>query len=679
MSRRKFWKKKAAVARLGLASVLAAGLLWSGSPALADTPVVDSRITVSVAAEAFPETDSILMLDDIKFEVMPDRTSVFDEHDAVKVLTKDGVDENVNLVRVVDTSKSSVEVLFARTVKADGRILPADPPQYSPLAGNSKIYKNIQRFSIRFPDLEVGDAVEFHIRTTHKPKTDGHFWATTYVQNPMPIMDSTFTVTVPSDIPFRTATPGNPQAEPQESRVEKEGVSYRRLHWGVKNEKAYRYENLAPKTIALLKRIEVSSFESWDQMAEFIEKEWLKENSLPQGLALRVAGWMPTTGDVASRAAALVKELNKKRQVAGFLAEQPEFHSPAALFGEELVSTPDASLLTSVALTGAGIPNIPVITFGVSSLSLQDELPIPEKVNKIVLEIPRLGGSSLWFDPESPAFVSEILPTNTSDTAALSWDERFRNGTEGLRDLAITPALANREELALEGRLESSGTAELTLQFDRYGSLAFDSRQAARDIQDGAREARERALQNFFRNTTRAYGPRARLLGRYFELDPDAADPFSLSFTVAVPDYAQVEDRVMMVPLPRFLPSAIRAAARERGRTTPLVFDQPYQQDVRIHLILPEGSQVQDAPASIRKVTPEAEFVATGRASGNEVWYVGRLTVFDPWVEKEGLARSLQILEAALNSEDTILKVELPAGKTASETNPEVMTEEDDS
>lgn len=678
MSRRKFWKKKAAVLRVGLASVLAFGLLWSANPALADTPVVDSRIAVPISVEAFPETDSVLLLDDIKFEVLPDRTSVFDEHDAVKVLTKEGVEENANLVRVIDTSKSSVQVLFARTVKADGRTVPADPPQYSPLAGDSKAYKNIQRFSIRFPELDVGDAIEFHIRTTHKPKTDGHFWATTYVQNPMPILDSTFTVTVPEDVSFRTGSPGNPEAKPQESRIEKDGVAYRKLYWGVKNENAYRYENLAPKTVTLLKRIEVSSFESWEQMAEFIEKEWKKESSLPEGLALRVAGWMPTTGDVASRAAALVKELNKKRQVASFLAEQPEFHPPVVIFNEELVSSPDVSLLTSVALSGAGIPNIPVITFGVSSLSLKDELPIPDKINKIVLEIPRSGSPSLWFDPEAPAFVSEILPTNTSDTAALSWDERFQHGKE-VRDLAITPALANREELALEGRLETSGTAELTLQFDRYGALAFDSRQAARDIRDGAREARERALQNFFRNTTRAYGPRARLLGRYFELDPDAADPFSLSFTVAVPGYAQVEDQTMIVPLPRFLPSAIRAAARERGRTTPLVFDQPYQQDVRIHLILPEGSRVQEPPASVRKVTPEAEFVATATASGNEVWYVGRLTVFDPWVEEEGLARSLQILEAALNSEDTILKVELPEAKTASEVEAEDSDEEDES
>ena len=121
----------------------------------------------------------------------------------------------------------------------------------------------------------------------------------------------------------------------------------------------------------------------------------------------------------------------------------------------------------------------------------------------------------------------------------------------------------------------------------------------------------------------------------------------------------------------------MRAAAKQRKRDTPLVFDQPYQKDVRIHLIFPEGSQVLEAPTSISKSTPEAEFVATGRAEGNEVWYVGRLTVYDPWVEGEALQRSLDTLMVASNSEDTILKVQLaPGGPEAPNAEEEEMNED---
>lgn len=657
-------------------SLMALVVLVAPAQAQLGITPTDPRVSAPATPDMFPDANAVLMMDDIKFDVRPDRTHVFDEHDAIKVLTQDGIEENATLVRMVDTSKSDVEVLMARTIKADGRILKASEPSYTPLAEGSAVYSTVQRFALAFPDVEVGDVVEFHIRTVHKPKRGGHFWATTYVQNPMPIMDSSFTVTVPEGIYFQTATPGHPEAKPEDSVVEKDGKKYRRLHWEIKNQSAFEFSPLAPKAISLLKRIEVSSFKDWAQVTEFLKEDWETHSRYGESLALRVAGWLPATGEVQTRADELLKNLNRSRKVAGFLGDEPEFHEPGRLLDEKLVSAADATILTSVALSAAGIQNFPIATLGVSTESLGDELPIPEKISKVILEIPRAGKSPLWFDPDSLGFVLEALPISTSDTAALSWDPRF-DGEGGLTDLKTASAYANREEMAVEGRLEKSGRAELTVQYDRYGANALDSRQAARDIQAEGRDTRDRALQAFFRNTARAYGPRARLLSRYFELDPESADPFSLSFTVAVPGFAQVQDSTMLVPLPRFLSADMRAAAKQRKRDTPLVFDQPYQKDVRIHLIFPEGSQVLEAPTSISKSTPEAEFVATGRAEGNEVWYVGRLTVYDPWVEGEALQRSLDTLMVASNSEDTILKVQLaPGGPEAPNAEEEEMDED---
>ena len=673
LKKKSLFERKRSKATAGFMAFSCAALLWMSAPAYAQLGVdgVDPRITVQVTDTMFPETDSVLMMDDIKFDVYPDKSYAFEEHDAVKVLTKDGVEENASLIRVVDLSKSRIEVLQARTIKADGRVLKAGPPQLSTLAPNTDVYDSVKRFTLRFPDVEEGDVVEFHLRTVHKPKTGGHFWATTYVQNPMPIMDSTFTVTVPEDISFRWATPGHPESNPESSNVQRDGVSCRQLHWEVRREAAYEYQALAPKTITLLKRIEISSFKDWSDVAKFLKAEWDKEHLADEGLSLRVAGWLPATGDTMTRASALVKELNRKRKVASFLADEPGFHDPARVFEEDLVSPADVTLLTSVALSAAGIPNFPVASFGVTKESLEDELPNPEKVDKLILELPQRTGSSLWFDSESAGFILDVLPEKTSDKAAIAWDTRFAGGDYNLVNLELASAFQNREEVAVEGRLETNGKAELTLQFDRYGASALNSRQAARDISEGARDARDRALTAFFRNTARTYGPRARLLAQYFELDPDIEDPFTLSFTVAVPGFAQVQDQTMLVPLPRFLSSNLRAAARDRNRKTPLVFDQPYQQDIRIHLIFPEGSQVSTVPEVISKKTPEAEFVATGRAEGNQVWYVGRLTVLDPWVDEDAVQRNIETLAAALKSEDTILKVELAPGNRAAESDSE--------
>jgi hypothetical protein len=432
------------------------------------------------------------------------------------------------------------------------------------------------------------------------------------------------------------------------------------MSWHVQNQKAFSGEPLAPSALSLLARIEVSSFKSWDEVAAYVGKLWRENSTISEGLALRVAGWLPSTADPVARGKAVLREVGRNRKAASFLSEEPSFHKPSQTFPEELVSMSDSALLASVALSSAGVPNIPVATTGLSASSLKDELPQPEKIDRIVLQVPVPGGETYWVDPEAPGFLLEEPPAGASDTAAFSWDSRFKSGVVGLRDLESGPAVANREELAVEGRLERSGRAELTLQFDRYGGAALNARQAARDIREGARGVRERALDSFFASAAQAYGDRARLLGRYFETDPEAPDPFSLAFTVAVPAFGKVENDMLTVPLPRFLSANIRAAVAEKNRSVPLRFDQPYQQDVRIHLIFPEGSVVTGAPTRIEKRTPEAEFVATGRVEGNQLWYVGRLTVKDPWVDQPALQRTLDVLASAIESEDTAITASLP-------------------
>lgn len=637
-----------------LLKILCCTLLLLG-PIHAQTEGLDPRLTITATPEQYPSADAALLMDDIRFDVRPDRTHIFEEHDAVKVFTKEGVGDNDVLTRVLDESKAKIEVISARTIKPDGQILNAPPPDIEPLAKNSKAYSSIKRWSLSFPEVEEGDIVEFHIRTVKKPLPGGHFWATTYVQNPMPIVDSSFVVTVPKGVDFRFAAPGLNQGPKKES-LTIDGTDYERLSWSIKNEKAYRFEALAPTTLSLLNRIEISSFKDWNEVAQFVGDDWAKKSLLSEGLSLRVAGWMPASGNTAERAQEVLKELAKERKAVGFLAEFPEFHTPDEVFGEKLVSSVDAALLASVALSAAGIPNIPVATLGVSVDSLADELPHPEKIQKIALRIPVSDTKTYWMDPDISGFLLLDPPPGTAGTAAVSWDPRWDNG---LQNIAASSAFTNREELAVEGRLEATGRAELTVQFDRYGATALDARQAARDIKESGRGTRDRTLDTYFRNTARAYGQRARVLSQFFELNAETEDPFSLSYTLAVPNFGKTQGNTLMVPLPPFLSANVRTAARHPKRETPLKFEQPYQQDVRIHLMFPEGSKVDGAPATIERRTPEAEFVATGRAEGNEVWYVGRLTVLDPWVDSEGLTRTLGVLASAIESERTVVKVKL--------------------
>lgn len=653
------WFSPSLVRLLLLALWLGVGQVGLGA-VRAETLGLDPRLNVEASAADFPDANAVLLLDDIRFDVSPQRASVFDEHDAIRVLSPEGVQENATLDRIVDSETTQIEVVAARTIKADGKIIDAPKPTLAALVSSSKAYSSVKRFTLRFADVQVGDTVEFHLRTLHKPRAGGHFWATTYVENPMPVLDSTFTVTIPQGVYFRTATPGLSDAQPKEESLTRDGVDYTRRRWHEKNPKAFSPKALTPPTTSLLSRIEVSSFRDWQEVAQYVGDAWQAHSTISDSLAMRVAGWLPNSTDGGLRAKVLLRELAKKRKMVSFFSEAADFHRPSQIYPEAVISLSDSALLTSTILTWAGVPNIPIISLGRSEASLAHELPNPEKVDRIVLKLPGSDGQVSWVDPESLVAALDGPPTRTSGVAAISWDPRFVAGAPGLKTLEETPVLANREELAVEARIERSGRAELAMEYDRYGESAQGIREIALGLHEQPRGMRERMLENFFSGFAGIFGDRARLLSHYVEEDPEAKEPLSLAFTAAVPGYARLEDGMLKVPLPPFLDSDIRSAVIEKKRTAPLVFERPYQQDVRIHMLFPEGSEISALPQRIEVHSDWVDFEAMGRVHKHELWYVGRLTIKKAWIEGDQVARVLSVLKAAVASEHRIVEAKLP-------------------
>lgn len=636
------------------------GLLLLISPLWAQSlgSELDPRLTVEASAENYPGAQTVYLLDDLTFVVEPDRSHSLEEHNAIKILHSDGIESNRRLLRMVDITTTEIEIISARTVKADGRVINSPKPTYTAGGKENQTYENLRLFSLEFPDLQVGDTVEFHLRTTYQPKPGGHFWSATFVQNPIPLKQATFTFIVPEDVPYQTNTPGHPETQATETLIERDGVTYKHLHWKMGEEPSYEYPPLSPPALTLLKRVEVSSFMNWSEVAEYLQSDWDANHKVSDSILLRTAGWLPTVGDTGARAAGLIRELNRKRQVVGTMTHQPEFHSPEKLLDRETLFSSDISLLTSVVLSAAGIENIPVLILGFDSDILSKELPTPEKIEQVVLQVPRPGKDPLWFDPQNPSFLLHSAPPKAQGTVVFSWDSRF--GTKDPVELKPSLPFNNREELVLEGRIEKNGRGEFSVQYDHYGQRAIDFRNFARELQEGPRETKERMLDSLFQNATRSFGQRARLITRFFEPDPDAVEPITLAFTVAVPGAGQLQDDILLVPLPRFLSSSVRSAARGYRQDTPLVFGEPNQLDVRIHLIFPKGSEVLNAADPIRYQTPEFELVVESRVHENEVWYVGNVTVNDPWVGSDRLEAVLEGLKLTTGSEDTILKVRLP-------------------
>ncbi|CAN0162546.1 unnamed protein product [Phaeothamnion confervicola] len=134
----------------------------------------DQRFQNAPGASQYPQAPGLLLQDSISFRAQADGSNEFEEHDVIKVLNDQGVQEHRELLRVYQSENESIEVKRACTILPDGRVL--DLPKQAiidePLMPTSSAYKGLHKFEIHFPGVKPNAIVEFHLVTRRKPNPD---------------------------------------------------------------------------------------------------------------------------------------------------------------------------------------------------------------------------------------------------------------------------------------------------------------------------------------------------------------------------------------------------------------------------------------------------------------------------------------------------------------------------
>ncbi len=158
--------------------------------------------------EEYPNANVIVGLDRTFVEF--DETGAYEEynHTFSKILTDEGLDDQGDVSFVYHRRYGSVEVIMARVIKKDGTEIVVDedlitdgtPPQISAL----DIYEtDFREKTVVFPNLEVGDGVEYLIRQEYEPLIDDHFNGFYLLQYTEPILEASVSVSGPADTPLK--------------------------------------------------------------------------------------------------------------------------------------------------------------------------------------------------------------------------------------------------------------------------------------------------------------------------------------------------------------------------------------------------------------------------------------------------------------------------------------------
>ncbi|CAN0415405.1 unnamed protein product, partial [Phaeothamnion confervicola] len=291
--------------------------------------------------------------------------------------------------------------------------------------------------------------VEFHLVTRRKPNPDKKWWAVTYVQNPEPMVESTFDVKVPSGTNLRYTAPGLANLAPEKSV----DGSWDRYFWRVKALPPYQGEPLAPNSLNSMQRIEVSNFDSWTELRSWFEKGWVAATAPTEKIKAQAADLYPADATPEARAQAITAWVAKKR-ILQMTAEDLQPRPSEQLLGEEVVTPLDGAGLTASLLQAAGIKVQPVLALELPSDRLVGQLPRANRVNQVLLKV-TAGNHVWWLDSEHVAELQETPPSGFLGTGALLGDSE----ANVFVNLPNTDAETNRQESQVEAQVDKDGKA----------------------------------------------------------------------------------------------------------------------------------------------------------------------------------------------------------------------------
>ena len=646
---------KKSLATIGLACLFLAasaplmgggGAAWAQqAPAVEEIPAnvqlpIDNRFRATPGASDYPGAPALLVQDVINFSAASDGSTSFEEHDVIKLFTAEGIEDHRNFVRVYQKDIESVEIKEARTILPDGRVLeiPKQAIIDEPLLPESKLYRNYRRLIIRYPAVRKDCLVEFHVLTHRNAVPEHRWWNVTYVQNPEPMLSSTYNVTVPAGTELHWAAPGLDHAEPARARVGTNDQYF----WHVENLKPYRSEPSGPPLLTQMARIEVTNFATWDGLRNWFDQLWDGATVVSGPVRAKATEICADAKDDAAKLNAIVRYMGRKN-TAQLQAEDLLPHKASEMVDEKELTPLDSCVLAAALMRAEGLQATPVMAFEEPSYVVRPALPRVGRVDQVLLRV-SLKGKTVWLDPEHLSAVLDAPPAGFQGMAALT--------REGFANLPDYDPDANRREARVEARVDEEGKAEVLLELKEYGDAAAIYRDAGRELANRSLDNREVMLDNIFEHVARAFSSRARVHDRYFPLSTDADKPFELAATLSVSGFANNASGLVKVPLP-VEPSERLAGllSDHEPRQSPVRFASPVREEIRMHLLLPPGCQVMEVPPTVEVKTAFGSFYATARSSGSEVWYYSRLVLLPTWVKPDQVAPLMEFARKVVGSQ----------------------------
>lgn len=305
-----------------------------------------------------------------------------------KILTEQGARSEGKYPISYNRELTSLEILQAETVKADGRRVPVPQSAIARQSGSLGLFtmKDLETVSLAWPDLAAGDSVNLRYRTQNKPLFPGYFSLASQPRQNL-VQDK---VEVVLDVPEKLRLTQETQDFVQNGNELKDGR--RLMQWTYSNPVSKKQEIRQADARQSRPHLWVTSFPSWGAVAKaFMERHTPQAAITPEieTLAKELTAGADTEREKAQRIYDWVrKNIRYIAIYAGIEGWVP--HKASEVLVNRFGDCKDHTVLLEAMLRVVGIESVPALIQSDHETFQLTRVPMPS-FNHVINYLPGLG------------------------------------------------------------------------------------------------------------------------------------------------------------------------------------------------------------------------------------------------------------------------------------------------
>jgi len=567
------------------------------------------------AEQSQHEAGAIILKDINKVTVFNNFTYTTLIHEKIKILNKRGVNDYCEVVLPYSTEYQKIEILDAKTITPDGKILKPDKRAINdvtpPFIVSAPIYSDIKYRTITMPGCTSDATIEYQVAiTTIKPYMDNNFFDSDRLQTSDPVELSIYEVSFPKDIKpnyrqYNFSTP--PSILETKNRVV--------YTWELKNIPQIIPEQNMPPMSDVANRVAISTVESWDALAKWYwglaGEQYGTDHAIDQKIEELTKGL--STTDEKIHAIYNYVAMNIRYVGIEFGIEGYKPHKAVDVFKNKYGDCKDHATLLIAMLRHIGVTAYPVLVDTAGIAKMDPSLPSPGQFDHEIVAVPE--GKNYWFlDSTSDVTgYKDLPPMDQGRDVVIIQPDRAT--------IVKTPVFPAKTNSVIDNRtvrIKDNNSIEITMNITYNGVYSMYEKSMLRGMKPLQRKS-------FIESTANEVCPGA-ILSNYSISDIYSLNiPVNISLTFTCEDYVIKAGDLLIIKVPTMSVQNLSQIVARDKRTYPLVIGYNFEKSNTVNFNIPAGYRIRYVPDNTKYTNKFGSFDVIYKRLEKQLSYQSRM------------------------------------------------------